>query len=149
MSAPPLAKTYDPDQVVITIAGITMQGYADGEFITVEQVSDGFSDVAGTDGEVARSKSNDRRATATIKLLQTSSSNLPLSALHNSDLNAPGGAGVGSFLMQDLEGATLVSGLQAWIVKFPDNSMDRTAKSREWQIRIASVDRVEGGNIVL
>lgn len=139
-------KFYDPDQVVITVGGVPIQGYADGEFITVEQVSNAFDDVAGTDGEVARSKSNDRRATATIKLLQTSESNLYLSGLHNVDLAAPNGAGVVSFQMVDKQGQTIIHADQAWIVKFPDNSMDRTAKSREWQIRIAHVNRIEGGN---
>lgn len=139
-------KFFDPDQVAISFAGGQLQGFADGEFITVEQLSDGFNDVVGTDGEVARSKSNDQRATITVKLLQTSSSNLFLSGVHNLDLNAPNGAGVGAFLMQDLQGNTIVAGQQAWIVKFPDASMDRTPKSREWQIRVAVVSRVEGGN---
>jgi len=141
-----MAKFYDPDQVAVSFAGATIQGYADGEYITVEQVSDAFGDVVGTDGEVARSKSNDRRATVTIKLLQTSESNSILSGLHNLDLNAPNGAGVGSFSMVDLQGKTLVQAEQSWIVKFPDNSMDRTAKSREWEFRLAKVTRVEGGN---
>jgi hypothetical protein len=140
------AKFYDPDQVVIYFAGVLVQGFADGEFITTEQLADAFTDVVGSDGEVARSKSNDRRATVTIKLLQSSASNALLSAVHKSDLNTPNGAGVGTFLMQDLQGGTIVKSDQAWIVKYPDGSMDRSAKSREWQIRLATVDRAEGGN---
>ncbi len=144
---PRRASYYDPDQVVILAAGARIQGFADGEYITVEQVSDGFQDVVGTDGEVARSKSNDRRATVTIKLLQTSPSNDVLSAIHRADLDAPNGAGVFAFQMMDLQGTSIVHGAKAWIVKFPDTSMDRTAKSREWQIRIATVDRFVGGNV--
>lgn len=137
---------YDPDQVVVYFAGNRLQGFADGEFITVEQLSDAFGDVVGTDGEVARSKSNDRRATATVKLLQTSPSNDALSTIHATDLDAANGAGVGTFLMQDLQGTTLVHAEQAWIVKYADQSNDRTAKSRDWQIRLARVDRIVGGN---
>jgi hypothetical protein len=140
------AKFYDPDLVAIYFNGAIVQGYADGEFITVAQVSNGFDDVVGTDGEVARSKSNDRRVEVTIKLLQTSSTNAAFSVIHNLDLNAPNGAGVGTFLMQDLQGGTIVHGDQAWIVKYPDDSMDRTAKSREWVLRIANADRAETGN---
>lgn len=142
----PTAKFYDPDQVVVYFAGGLIQGFADGEFIAVEMMSDGFGDVVGTDGEVARSKSNDRRATVTIKLLQTSDSNLFLSGIHTTDLNAPAGAGVGSLLIQDLQGTTLLNAVSAWIVKFPDQSFDRTAKSREWQIRCAALTPVVGGN---
>jgi hypothetical protein len=143
---PAVTKFYDPDQVLVYFAGQLIQGFADGEYITVEMLSDAFSDVVGTDGEVARSKGNDRRATVTIKLLQTSASNLFLSSVHINDLNTPAGAGVGTFLMQDLQGGTFVQS-EGWIVKFPDNSMDRTATAREWQIRLARADRVEGGNV--
>lgn len=142
----PEAKFYDPDQVVVYFAGGLIQGFADGEFITVEMLSDGFGDVVGTDGEVARSKSNDRRANVVIKLLQTSASNLFLSGIHTADLNAPNGAGVGSLLIQDLQGNTLINAVSSWIVKYPAASFDRTAKSREWTIRCASLTVVEGGN---
>src|SRR6266850_1641762 len=110
---------YDPDQVVILAAGVRIQGFADGEFVTVEQMSDGFSSVVGTDGQVARSKSNDRRAKVTIKLLQTSTSNDVLSAIHRQDLNAVNGAGVFPFQIMDLLGTTIVHAPQAWIVKYP------------------------------
>lgn len=142
----PRAKFYDPDQVVIYFAGILVDGFADGEFITVAQMAEGFASVVGSDGEVARSKSNDRRVKVTVKVLQTSDANARFSAVHKTDLNSPGGAGVGTFLMQDLQGGTIVNGEQCWITKYPDNSMDRTAKSREWELEIAVGERTEGGN---
>jgi hypothetical protein len=140
------AKFYDPDEVVIYFNGVLIQGFADGSFIEVEQMSPAFASVVGTDGEVARSKSNDRRVKVTVKLLQTSSSNAALSAIHLNDLNAPNGAGVGTFLMQDLQGGTIAKGDQAWINLIPKGEMDRTAKSREWEFEIANGVRVEGGN---
>lgn len=139
-------KFSDPDQKVINMAGVRLQGFADGEFLTIEFESDAFGDVVGTDGEVARSRSNDRRATATVKLLQTSSSNDSLSAMLNTDLNADNGAGVGSFQMIDLQGNTLVFAAQAWVMKAPDQSQDRTAKSREWKLRLANCVANVGGN---
>ena len=140
------AKFFDPQGTVIYLAGITMSGFADGEFLTYERMSDGFNDVVGSDGEVCRSKSNDRRVKCTIKLLQSSLINLALSTLHNTDLNAPNGAGVGAWLHQDLQGNTLVSAQQAWITKFPDGSWDRTPKMREWVVMLADAQQVEGGN---
>lgn len=138
-------KIYDPDEYTVYFNGILVQGYAEGEFVSVEQMSDAFSSVVGTDGEVARSKSNDRRVKVTIKLLQTSSSNAALSAIHQRDLNAPNGAGVGTLSIVDNFGATKVQGDQAWIVKMPAASLDRTAKSREWEIEVANCTRFEGG----
>jgi hypothetical protein len=143
-------KIYDPDQSVVYFAGIRLQGFADGEYITAEMKSDGFTSVVGTDGEVARSKSNDKRCLVTVKLLHTSSSNAQLSGVLNTDLNAPNGAGVGAFMLADNStptsaGTPLVVGAEAWIVKAPDLSRDRTTKSLEWQIEIAECTRFEGG----
>ena len=140
------AAFYNPDEVLIKFLGSIMNGYADGSFITVSQMAPGFDDIVGTDGEVARSKTNDRRLKIVIKLLQTSLSNALLSAAHQSDLNSPNGLGVGSFFMQDLSGGTIVSAPEAWIVSYPESDFDRKSGSREWEIRAAFGERLEGGN---
>jgi hypothetical protein len=139
------AKIYDPDQYALWFNGVLIQGFADGSFVTVEQMSDAFGSVVGSDGEVARSKSNDRRVKVTFKLLQTSSSNADLSLIHAQDLAAPNGAGVGTLSITDTLGSTKVLANAAWITKYPDADLDRTAKSREWIIECANADRVEGG----
>lgn len=139
-------RVYDPDQVVITVAGIPVSGFADGEFCRVEHETNAFEDVVGTDGEVTRSKSNDGRATVTIRLMQSSPSNALLSALHNTDINAPGGAGVGPFALFDNSGGTTILAEKCWIAKGPDSSWDRTATEREWMIRCAKIVEVHAGN---
>lgn len=139
-------KVYDGDQVTVSIAGIPLSGYADGEFLTISFESNLFDDVVGTDGEVTRSKTNDRRATATVKLMQTSDSNDLLSALYNTDDRAPNGAGIGAFLVEDNQGRSIYSASECWIQKAPDVSFDRTATEREWTIRIARLEFFQGGN---
>lgn len=138
--------TYNPDQVLIYWSGNLIQGYDDDEFISVEQMSPGYDDVVGTDGEVARSRTNDRRLKVTIKLLQTSLSNQALSLAHTSDLNAPNGAGVGALFIQDTSGFSIVKSPQSWVVQYPNSSYARKAKGREWEIRCAFGTRFEGGN---
>ena len=140
------AKVLDPDKQLVYFAGSRIQGFADGEFITAEPITPSFQDVAGTDGEVARSKSNDRRWKVVIKLLQTSSSNLFMSAIHNADLLAANGSGIASFSWTDLQGGSFLTSAQAWITKWPEKSGDRTAKSREWELHLADADHQEGGN---
>lgn len=139
-------KHYDADQVTVSIAGIPLGGYADGEFLSISMESDGFSDKVGTDGEVTRSKTRDERANVEVKLMQSSDSNDLLSALHLSDLNAPNGAGVGAFLIRDRQGRTLYTGAACWIKKFPDASFDREATERVWPIRVANLLAFVGGN---
>ena len=142
-------KIYDPDQVSCSFAGIPIfqtEHTADGEFLSVAMESDAFNDVVGSNGGGTRPKSNDQRATVTIKLMQSSETNALLSAIHNADLAAPNGAGVGALLIRDRNGTTLLESTAAWIVKAPDISMDRQATTREWVIKCASLKRFDGGN---
>lgn len=142
----------DADQYRIAVAGVPISrgagqsGYADGEFFTATQPRESFGFVEGTDGSVARSKTNSRIVELHIKLLQTSSSNAYLSALLISDENAPNGAGIGSFIVQDSQGTTLLLCTRAWIVKPADVSLDRSATERDWMFHgIKSLWNV-GGN---
>ena len=114
-------KTYDADQVSISIAGFPIDsGYADGEFLRVVQEADDFTDEVGTDGEVVRSKTNDRRANIFIILMQTASGNGALSALSNLDLLTANGAGIAPFLVKDNNGNQLYTGAACWVRRPPD-----------------------------
>ncbi len=141
-------KVYNPDEMTIAVGPVLIEnGFADGEFIRVEQESDDTEDVAGTDGEVAVSRTNDRRATITIILMQTAAANAGLSTLSNLARSAPGMTGaIVPLLIRDRNGATLYTGQNAWVRRAPDASFDRTATGREWQIRVADLIRVDGGN---
>lgn len=144
----PETKVYNADEVTIAVGPVLVDaGFADGEFLRIEQESDDTEDVCGTNGEVAVSRTNDRRATATIILLQTSNSNDGLSVLSNLARSAPGMAGaIVSFLVRDRNGRTIYSAEKCWVQRAPDPSFDRTAQSREWAIRISHLVRFDGGN---
>jgi hypothetical protein len=133
--------------VQVAFAAIPVQGYADGDFLTITYETDAFSDVAGTDGEVARSKTNDRRATVEIILMSTSPTNDLLSAVHLADINTPGGAGVGAFLVTDLNGTSLFTAGNAWVQKAPDVTYGREANERTWTLRVDSLVAFTGGNL--
>lgn len=141
------AKVYDADQVSLVFMGIPIEsGYADGEFLTIEQSAQDFDVVVGTDGEVTRSKTNNRHAVIKVKLMQSSSGNTALSALNNLDVLTPGGAGVGPMLVRDRQGTSLYTASKCWIAKPPDVSFDRTATSREWTLECANLVRLDGSN---
>lgn len=140
-------KIYDANEVSLVVAGLIIDsGYADGEFVKFEQDSDDFSDVVGTDGEVTRSKTNDRRFTATVTLMQTSDGNSKLTALNNLDRNASNGAGVGPFLLKDRSGTALYAASKCWVAKPPDAGFGKEASSREWKIRGVYDKRIDGGS---
>ncbi len=138
---------YDPNDVSLIAAGVPIEGgFADGTFIEVVQDSDDFVDVVGADGDVTRSKTNDRRATITITLGQGALGNQLLSAVSNLDKSSSGGAGVGPFLLKDNQGTTIFSAEKSWVAKAPDAGFDKTAGSRAWKIRCAHLVRNDGTN---
>jgi len=140
-------KIYDANEVTVNVAGLPIEsGFDDGEFLRIEQEADDFIDKAGTDGEVTRSKTNDRRATVTIILMQSSDGNALLSGLNNIDRLAGNGAGVGPLLVRDRQGTALYAAAECWISKPPNVSFDREPTAREWTLRVASLERFDGGN---
>lgn len=140
-------KVYDSDQVSLVFMGIPIDsGYAEGSFLTIEQSEQDFEVKVGTDGEVTRSKTNNRHATIKVKLMQTSSGNTALSALNNLDVATPGGAGVGPMLIRDRQGTSLYTAGKCWIAKPPDVDFDRSATSREWTLECANLIRFDGSN---
>lgn len=140
-------RIYDSNQVQVAFAGVPVQGYADGDFLTITHETDAFSDVVGTDGQVSRSKTNDRRATVEIILMNTSPTNDLLTAIYLADLNSPGGAGVGSLLVTDLNGTSLYTAGAAWVMKAPDVTYGREANERTWTLRVDSLREFTGGNL--
>lgn len=139
--------TFSADEVSLSIAGLTIDsGFADGEFVSIEPAADDFADKVGADGEVARSKTNDRRATVKIKLLQTSEGNDKLSALRLIDINNPNGAGVGAFMLRDRSGRLVATAPKAWVMKPPTPSRGREIAEMEWTLRVGHLDLFVGGN---
>jgi len=131
--------SYDPKRVAVSLAGLDLDGFDEGEFITVERDADDFTDHVGADGEVTRVQNNDGRCTVTLKLTQGSKGNTLLSQLRARDRATPGGAGVGVFRLTDgSSGVELVHGDKAWIMKVTPIKRGAEATGTEWKIRIAN-----------
>lgn len=140
-------KIYDADQISIVMIGIPVTGgFDDGEFLTIEADSEDFTVKVGTDGQVTRSKTNNRVAKITIKLMQSSDANAAFSALNNLDRSNSNGAGVGPMLIRDRGGSTLYTASKCWIMQPPDVSFDREATAREWVFQCADFVRFDGSN---
>lgn len=139
-------KQYDPKNVLITLGAIPVDGFADGEFVKIENNEDAFTLQVGTDGEATRSRSNNNAAKITITLMQSSLSNDLLSSLHNLDKAVPGGIGCVPLLIKDLLGRSLYAAATAWIAKRPSASFAREAGPREWVIETNELIPFDGGN---
>lgn len=138
-----IPKNYSIDTVSVSFNGaLIKQGLLS---VSVAQESDAFEYAVGAGGEVARIRRIDYRASVTIKLMGTSSDNAILSALHEADIRAPNGSGVGILYVQ--QGNDLYVAEKAWIRKAPDRSFDADAIGDcEWVFNCADLHRVDAGN---
>lgn len=136
-------KTYDPGQVIVSFAGVVLQGFAPDTFVTVERDEDGWMKTAGADGEVCRTRNRNRMGRVTVTLLQSSQSNDALSALAILDELSAGGSG--PLLIRDLNGTTLVAVQNAWIAKFANAEFGKELGNREWPIDCDKIEMLVGG----
>jgi hypothetical protein len=140
--------SFDVNQLTILVGAILIDsGFAEDDVVKVEPGDDDWLIVKGADGSVARSKSNDKTAKVTLRLLQTSPKNALLSAARALDANTPGGAGVGPFMLNDRSGVTKIAASKSFILGRPkDISFGKTIKVREWVIFLADEVQLLGGN---
>lgn len=142
-------KIFDSNQCKLIVCGLPIEsgrGKGGGTFIKLKQVTDAFTSVVSLDGQVTRSKTNDNRYEVGVVLMSSSESNGFLSALHIADKLANNGAGVGAFLIEDLNGTTLYAAPECWISKMPDQEIGQEAQEIEWQIYVANMVAFIGGN---
>lgn len=135
---------YDAKNLIVTAAGIRIEGFGDGDFISYDP-PELFTSVVGSDGLVARAANNDFRVDVTITLLATSPANDSLNAIAQADINNPNGSGVFAFTMSDLFGRFSAAAPECWIKKKPAVTFGREVGSREWVIECAKfTDKVLG-----
>jgi hypothetical protein len=137
-------RTYSAKEVIATVNGVIISGFADGDSIVVEFNDDAWRDAAGNDGEVARSKVNDPRGTITLTLLQTSISNDFLNGLATVDQLT--GLAQLSVQIRDLRGTSLAFSNDAWILRTPTKTYGRDVGNTEWPIRCGNLQSSIGGN---
>lgn len=142
----PSYKNYDPALVVCTFKGIRLTGYADGTFISAEREEDAFSKSVGAGGDVTRVRNRNRSGSVTVTLQASSPTNDLLSAIANEDEIL--GTGVGTLLVKNINGTTILEAENAWIRKMPTVEAAKDASSREWAFDCAELVMVIGGALV-
>ena len=129
--------TYDPARVLCSLGPVLLNGFAEGDAITVERASDEESNVAGVDGNVVRVKNASRLATVTVRLQGGSPANVGLRAMRALANPLLPSLDQGAFLMKDLNsGVQLVSDV-AWVSSEPLPSLSQDAPVMEWKISCA------------
>jgi hypothetical protein len=133
---------YDFRQVVVTVAGVPIEGFADGDSIGIERAADDYTMVVGNDGEGARSKQNNKSGSITLTLMNGAASNAYLQGIYLAD--DVSGAGAVPVVIADLRGSLLAGSTAAWIKKLPSAPRGRDNGSTEWVFDTTSLEIVHG-----
>lgn len=145
---PNLVKIYNPKDHVFVFGSVIVEGFAEDSFIKFTPNADNTEDSSGVDGEVVISQTTDRRGTFEITLQATSKSNDELSIYDNLARNAPRMVGaIHPVTLKNLNGASVISGPNAWVMKTPEKTLGKTVGTTVWTIRVAHYEKADGGNI--
>ena len=137
-------RTYDPKQVIVTIAGVPMSGFSDGTFLEIDRNEPTWTLVVGADGLVTRGKTNNFSGTMTLTLKQSSPSNDILSALMAAD--EASNAGIFPVLVKDLSGNSVYFSATAWVNQYANSTFDKAITDRQWTFSLSEADMFVGSN---
>lgn len=137
-------RTYDPSQVVISIAGVPMSGYSDGTFCEVIRNEPTWSSVVGADGLVTRGKTNNFTGQVTLTLKQSSPSNDVLSGLMAVD--EASNRGLFPILIKDMSGNSIYFSAICWVMQYANSTFDKAITDRTWTLFMSEADIFVGSN---
>jgi hypothetical protein len=136
--------TFDFKKCLVLVGGIRIQGFADGEGVSVELDDDLYSKVTGADGDVSRARRHGLAGNGKVTLAQTSQSNDVLMGFAIADRTD--NAGVVPFMIKDILGTTAIFVPYAWVKKPPAFTAGKEITNREWMFDFANTELFIGGN---
>lgn len=137
-------KSYNAGEVSIIVGTRALSGLAEGTFVNIVRDEDAFTKQVGADGEVTRSKTNNKSGSIEITTQQGSDANDYLSGVHASDENS--GSGVVPVTVIDKSGSTVAFSRESWVRKIADAGFGRDAGERTWILDCAQLEVTVGGN---
>lgn len=141
-----LTGSYDPSQVIVSIGGVTLSGFSDGDAIIARRSEDAYSMRAGNDGGVGRARNPNMSGEFEFKLLQTSAVNAALSALVATDDLTNQGLPTFPISIFDGSGASLAVASACWIKTVPEMTFGKEVGERTWVFSAADLRLFHGGN---
>lgn len=139
-----MIRTEDPKKVIATFGILTISGYAEGTFITIEPSGVSFEKRQGAGGEVDRINKNNTSYKITFSLMGTSAVNDQLSALLIADERTS--IGKLPFMIKDLAGTSVLVTTDAWIMGWPNRDRADSLNSVQWVIETGPGEYFMGGN---
>lgn len=138
--------TYRGKDLVVTVANAPLEGYGPDAIAKFTPNSESFGLVVGVDGQGTRFATGDTSGRVAVTLAQSSLSNDVLTTLHQTDLNAPNGAGIAPLNVLDTSGRSKLLALEAWIVGWPEMGFSKGVETRIWTFEFTEALIVVAGN---
>lgn len=103
-------KTYKLKDVKLSICGVPIRAYGSTDGLITINMPKFFDSVDGAHGDSISFETGDTTATFTLKLMGASPYIQTLVGIVNTDRRTPGGAGVGSFQLEDISTGEKITG---------------------------------------
>lgn len=141
-----MAKTFNLKRCLITVNGVPVSGFADGDAVTAARNEDSYSLTIGADGERLRNRSNNNSGRLTFNLMYSSPLNTVFQGLNTLDEST--GLGQAAILITDLNSGSSAFAAQAWVVKPPDLTLGMEAGAREWVFETGDLQLNHAGILI-
>lgn len=116
---------YDPLAVSVQIGDVILDGYIEGEFVSVARDQENFTKTMGGDGSTIRNKRHNANARVTVRIMDST----PI----NADLEGLAASGeIVAFSMTDNNGGDSWSAAKAWLVSPADDAKGTEGGQNEW-----------------
>jgi hypothetical protein len=137
--------SYNLNAVSCVVGGALISGAAEDGLVEIEFDDDAWTLTKGADGTAVRSKTNDRSATVTIRLMPGSPSNLVLQAIFAADELS--GLGAVPFALRDPSSNDTFTSAGLWVQKLPGRNFTREVTSSEWVCRAGTMVAAFGASL--
>lgn len=127
-----MLNSYSPRDVNVSFNGIAITGFAPDSFIRIKRNTELLKETVGSAGELALTHNADKTGEIEIELMQTSESNLALSALVNGMETQNALIPVGAIVIQDPSGSNLTVAVNAYIKGLPEVELGAEQNTRTW-----------------
>lgn len=127
----------------ILFGGI-LDGFADGDAISIEPLGDRWAELVGSDGGILRVDSGQKAFTVTLNLMQSAAANAILNAAYIADTETPGGILL-PFTYKDPNANDLFFSPKAWIKKLPTLGRGNKGNMQAWTLIAADGIQFYGG----
>jgi len=133
--------TYSAEKVIVTIGGVSVHGFTDGDFITAKYDEDRYKKEKGIDGEITRIRTVCNAGSIEFTLMDSSKAIDELNQFNP----AYGNVAPAPISIADLSGRTLLDASKCWLKTAPDIVKGKEIGESKWVFDCAYMEITYGG----